>query len=662
MCTVCIFLSACSGGWNLDDIEEEDLDDYQMGVVMDNVKVLRRSYSDDKATNAAISTSNLFYENYVSDIVEYLTYVYGILNTDALGESEIQIFTELGSKATEIGMSAELSELLTQLSTDYTNNKDEFKYYYDAMRYQITGETAYYKPKWKKSGEEVYSSAATMPEGYETNTSGIFSNAPTGMTQAELEASEFQYYEVVMDTSKGWNWGLSDNIASVKSFLYEIDQAAGYGTTNFAGSSIKKYKLNQEDYLFRDASDNGFYGYYTTTTYESTYGIAPFDRLKYISLIHDTKQPTEEGAVPTDFQKALAYVVYSIVNNEDISDINIGVEKTATGNVFAVEGYTTVDKALEAAKKTYADNASYVGLTESDQEKLIDYILNNVIGSAALEQAKTAKTEGRYDLHYEELVTAVVSYCASLTATGVTFEEDGTTVKSQTTIGGQYLSSDIKDYEYNSSYVNADETGFDEFAHLGEYEYQSMLLMPTNDSKIDEIWLDFGYYGNGGTNDSITIRTYIRNYVGGGKVEIIYQDIHIQEGVVQVGEDGTTLMFDFSDTKDGYLKADKINFDDAMNSKYYQERIKGTRPLNSYSREIVIGNTTEAREYYSLVEGAYRDYGVFNHEMLSGTEYYDKCYVEIAFEVISATCDNYKFYCGFAVVGEYQEEDYSDFQ
>ena len=90
--------------------------------------------------------------------------------------------------------------------------------------------------------------------------------------------------------------------------------------------------------------------------------------------------------------------------------------------------------------------------------------------------------------------------------------------------------------------------------------------------------------------------------------------------------------------------------------------MKGIRPLGSYSKEIVIGNSTDARNYYSLIEGEYRDYGVFNHNILYGTEYYESSYVEIAFEVISATTSNYKFFCGCSIVNNYTEPDYSKFQ
>ena len=694
ICTICVFLCACGGGWNLDEIDEDDLDDYQFGVIMDNIKILRRSYGENKATVTALN--EVFYDNYVFTIAKYLTSVYGVLNITNNYQNPVDIFTELKS-STIAEQTNEIKELLDNIQQDYTNNEDYFKYYYDSMRYQIVEETPYYIPKWKKTDEELYSNADTMPEGYEQNTKA-FATKPAGIASESdfVNNSTLSYYEVTIDTSKGWNWSanyiLGDQsilvqTANIFPYAYEVNYNSNASAT--LTNDRLDLKINAEDYSYNTGSHYGFYGYYANAVdgygEVGEYGMY-FDGNVYASALYNE-------TTPTDFQKALSYVVYSIVNNETPN--NITVQKTVNGNIFTVEGFgekggkSSIDNALEHAKQVYVDNASYVGLTNSDQKTLINYILNNVIGQNAVEESKTTRALSRYNLHYEEFVTAIVKYCTALTSTGATYytqeeidaglanglwtEENKPTVgqiKNQTYIGGQYLSSDIVDYEYNSSYVNSDAEGFEEFMHIAQvedghlegYEYQSMLLMPAENSRIDEIWVDFGYYGDGGTDDSITIRTYVRNYVGNGQFVIYTEDIEVKEGVVDVGEDGTTLMFDFTKTKEGYIKADKIDFDDAINSQYYQKRVEGIRPLLGFDREIIIGNMTEARNYYSLIEGEYRDYGVFNHNMLIGTDYYNSSYVEVAFEVISTTCDNYKFFCGFSVVGDYQEIDYSKWQ
>ena len=665
LCTMCALLCACSGGFDLDEIDEEDLDDYQMGVVMDNVKILRRSYGEGKAS--AVATTESYYDKYVKSLFTYFTNVYGIVNRETKG-GKINIFNEL---STEISLNTqglfddfdtEIIDIVSTLDTDLRepNPDDYFKYYYDAMRYQVVEETAYYVPKWKidlGGGVFEYSNAATQPADSVANTQE-FTTAPNGILPSDVT-----YYMVVADTTKGWNWGLNYELGAsgeADAFL------KAYPGSTVSGTRITT-KVDAADYKYKSGTYNGFYGYYMADDYLTDYGIE-FSESAYTNQIYNP-------LIATGFEQALTYVIYCIVNNQIPN--NITVSKTASGNNFSVEGFsaaggkTSLELALASAKQNYVDNASYVGLTKTDQESLVKYILDNVIGRDAVNYSKTIQATSRYDLHYEEMVSAIVAYCTALTPTGETkftaedeangLGTEGAT-KNQTFIGGQYLSSDIVDYAYNTSFVNGDAIGFDEFAHLGQYEYQSMLFMPKEDSKIDEIWLDFGYFGNGGKGDTITIRTYIRNYKGNGNFDIYTKDIVVSEGIVDVGEDGTTLCFDFTDTDDGYLKCDAINFDDAINSAYYQARVKGIRPLAPYSKEIVIGNSTDARNYYSLIEGEYRDYGVFNHNILYGTEYYESSYVEIAFEVISATTNNYKFFCGCSIVNNYTEPDYSKFQ
>ena len=640
---MCVFLCACSG------VETED-DDYQFGLRMDNVKILRRSYGEDRASAVAMIAS--YYDTYINSILQYLTSTYGIVNTTRFATMSTVITANTQGLFDEESK-AQMTDLLAAVQA----NGDDFKYYYDAMRYQIIEEVAYYVPKWKKDlggGVFEYSNAASQPSGFVANTTE-FTTPPITMSPT--------YYRVVADLSRGWNWGLNYELGTDPATKADAFLKA-YPSSVVTGSRIA-VNVKADDYTFNTGTYQGFTGYYglgNLYSGEDYYNYMTFISNTYNNAIFTPTLGTNVSAT-TEFEKALTYVVYSIVNNK--TPANITVNKTNTGNTFTVEGYSSLDNALASAKQEYVDNAAYIGLTKTDQETLVKYILENVIGSSAVEFANSTEATDRYDLHYEEMVTAIVTYCTALTLTGQTTAEDGT-ILNQTYIGGQYLSSDIVDYAYGSAYVNGDALGFLEFAHLGEYEYQSMLLMPKENAKIDEIWLDFGYVGNGGKNDSIKIRTYIRNYVGNGEFVIYTKDIEVKEGVVDVGEDGTTLCFDFSDTTDKYLLCDAIDFDDAIHSNRFKERKKNNGIINPLilleDRELVIGPYTEARNYYSLIEGEYRDYGVFNHNMLTGEVYEKGHYIEIAFEVISATTNNYKFNCGLSLVNEYIEKDLSQYQ
>lgn len=675
LCTICVCLSACSGGWNLDDLDDDDdISDFQAGFSVDNVKILRRSYGDNKAT--ILATSEGYYDTFSKNLLIRLNYLYGNFNSQR-DNNNVFTYLKTGNENEFVSSSDYVN-----LETDLNNDGDYFKYFYDAMRYQITEVVPYYQPRWVKEdgGVKTYSNSTEKPEGYVAN-EDVFkeSSLPAGIKKDECL---IPYYEITIDTSKGWNWGMSTTLTDGTNYANAFITDNGYSENNGVFTGY----VNREDFQYKAQKDGktiGFYNYYTGNQYyQEEYGIQIFYNTLYTNLYLCDKE--EEDLTDDEMSKfpqyALTYAIYSIINKKTPNQIT--VTKTDNGNTYSVVGFDSVKDALESERQYYMDNASYVGLTQGDQEEIAKYIINYVIGSDAVSFSKSSNS--KQNLYYEELVPVVVEYCTKLTQIGgaVYTETDPEVIAGEKNVGdpkddptyisGQYLSSDIVDYEYNSSYVNGDcydsddtdRSPFAEFAHLGQYEYQSMLFMPTKSGKIDELWLDFAYYGDGGTNDTITIRTYVRNYIGGGEFKIYEKDITVTEGTLDVGEDGTTLCFDFTKlASDKYIKADVIDFDKAINSAYFQARLSGIfKPSNGLSKEITISGSTEARNYYTLVEGEFRDYGVFNYKMLEGTEYYDCCYVEVAFEVISATTDNYKFYCGCSQLNEYIEPDYSKYQ
>lgn len=672
MCIACICVSSCSGGWSVDEIDPDELDDYSNGINLDNVKVLRRSYGTNKATSVATG----FYSDYVYNITRYLLDVYGLLNHDTTNNEAVKVdpktvfgdmlsSTNTGNvKREAVEYPTEIENILESLQTDYaklsdadsTNDSEAeyFKYFYDAVRYQVDSVKYVYLRK-----------ASAAPGGYEYATGPKTSEAIESEGWSIFESDEMltgkylQYVEIKANTSYGWNWGLNYDLTIGGNNEDAFFKAAGGtfnpSTNNITLSSADVFDLNKVSSYYSGVGE--------------IFGLSQFNSNVYASQFYITAEN------PTDFQKALEYAVYCILNKEDPNEVE--VTKAVTGSTFAVQGFNSVDEALENARDKYLANCAYVGITiertkpneKSDKEKIVDYILNNVIGESAVEWSKSA--DSKQNLYYEELVEAVVTYCTSLTEIGLRttyteFDDEviageyavGDLKHEAVSIGGQYLSSDIVDYEYNSAMVNGQNEGLEEFSHLGEYEYQSMMLMPGSDSRIDEIWLDFGFLGDGmGTNDSITINVYVRYYQGGGHMQIFEKFITVQEHSVDVGEDGTTLSFDFSELKknddEQFLRLDKINFNRAINSDFYNLRRAGVlQPSSSNSREITLSREGDARNYYKLVQGKYRDYGVFDYSQLSG-QAYDSHYVEIAFEVQNTSCSNYKFLCGISMLTEY---------
>lgn len=663
MCFSCALICACAGG-SIDGLEGEELERAQIGF-LDNVKVLRRSYGPNRAT--AISTANAYLEDYTHNLLLYLVDIFGLINfeTTILQDTSTSLpynnifeilLSENNINREKITYSESIEDLLTKLNTDFTDGQDYFKYYFDATRYQIT-------------------EASNTP--YYLDSAG---NYTTDKTKAVDESKV--YYRVVADTSLGWNWGLNYTITdeNIDTFLGAYLTVNSSGVVNDITDGNKQFVV----YMNKNNIDFSFAfvdGYYKNNNIEID---KEFKVSNYTNHFYNETTPTE-------FEKALTYAIYSLINKDDPTG-KVAVLKNETGTTFTVDGYeaetvdgktvTSVDKALAEAKAKYENNASYVGLSEEEQGKIVKFILSDVIGSEAV------NADAVQDLYYNELVEAVVTYCTALTQTGdvVKYEEGDDEVISgekqvgdvkfpASTMGGSYLSSEIVDYEYNSSLVDGQKNGIEEFAHLGEYEYQSMLLMPKYAVKIDEIMLDFAYLGDAaGADDEIEIITYVRYYKGGGKMDVYEQKITVKEtslteNNVYPGNDGTTLLFDFTTLiteGDKFLELDKINFDKQMASPYYLYRKSpyALPDLTTPSREIVFGPTQAARNYYGLLQGDYRDYGVFNYNTLKGAKY-DQKYVEIAFEVVNVTNKvkpNYKFLCGISWITQVEEKDLSMFK
>ena len=159
---VCFTLVGCAGS-------SPDEPDWETGISLEGVKVLRKplSYSFDENVPENNGTTD-FYYNLSNDIITYLFFTYGNFNADA--ESGGQWFSNLYS----ITQNAQVGELAEQFAA----NPDNFVYFYDAIRHQVTS--------------------------------------------VQQDASTHNYV-VTADASRGWNWSLTANIAGYPSLVYGLN-------------------------------------------------------------------------------------------------------------------------------------------------------------------------------------------------------------------------------------------------------------------------------------------------------------------------------------------------------------------------------------------------------------------------------------------------------
>ncbi len=591
MLILCITFSACMGmdpNTEFDDEGDEPgltqpVDDFENtvgGISLDGVKVLRKPSTYDFEVNTPENEGQTdYYKHFSLYVLTHLFEVYGNFNTGYLTKYS-NILEQINSVANNDNVNILISE--------FDKKQDKFLYFYDAIRYQIVKVTPY-------------------PTENPTD------------------------YSVEADTSKGWKWSLSYNNADYRAFVYS------HNGDMHVGSNImdNTFRVNQFNYTY-------FNRYYSGEN-------IPGELFEGEMSSLDT-EVFSSAFINEDYINALTYAIYSLVLGVEPNEIRIDI-KGDTPRAF-VEGFndegsgdtykSSAQLALENVKATFTRLGSYVGLTARDKDKIIDYILNNIIGANALNHS----TE-YFNYYYEDVVEAIVTYCGTITTIGKTPDAEES---ENTTIGDSFIASEVVDFPYTSFFSSMEDDPF-EFVK-GPYEYQSFVLMPSRDSvKITDIWLDFKYdAGLDGddivTDKSLEIEVSVRwNKGDGNPIREVKQTIIVKDGPADVGEDGTTLQFEL-DTAEGFgevVEIGKFKEPDAL-------KPKGEDEEGRKNRVVPITGFTDARKYYKVLESArYGGYGVLNENMIEGS------YLEVAFNVNKAPGDTTTNYAFFAAISNLVE-------
>ena len=643
---ICVIINGCvpslvGGDWITDlndqlnngEISQEEYDDmfkdYSGGIELEGIKVLRRPSAYSYDSNSETSE---YYKVFSEDIFRNINYLYGSMQGY---ESRDKYPAENIFKALSLVEENKNTNLNTLASNSLKENtepeKEQFKYFYDALRYQITDEVIKY--------------------GYDDNGTikyVVESELPAGVDKSTLPS----YVEVTADLNKGWNWFKSVNEEGYKTFNYayndDMDLTAYFYAIDFSpnGSSIEIVK-NEINGCVITKNNPKKLNFNDIKQYYADIGVT------YTSKV------TNE-----DFSYALGYAIYCIV---------LGLNPNEIGwdnGEFQVRGYQKVVDAenpennkssarvaYEDIKALFEKNGSYVGLTTRDKKNIANYILEKVIGTEA-------QNCGIQQLYYQDVVPAIVNYCGKLTTIG-------SSTGGSTDVGGNFIASEIIDYPGTSFFVSQDETN--EFAYINSFEYQSFVIMPKGETKITDIWLDFQYIARDGAvilddkNLYIDITVSI-NWWTGSELKVIKETIRVYNNSFDPGEEGSILMFELDDKVDGFgepVKIGKFECDEIDVEKSELKELDEHTKLN----KLVLKGATEARLYYQLVQnedgenGRYGAYGKLDNERIS-REHPSMSYLEIIFDVSKPSGDfsrNYDFYTGFSQFND-AETDYSGFQ
>lgn len=433
-------------------------------------------------------------------------------------------------------------------------------------------------------------------------------------------------YVVTADTSRAWNWSLPYNATNYSVLVYALNDSGVVSGTNIINTFVNDGSTNEFSYDFFNLYYSGAddVNLFSPTQFQSAY-------------------------VNEDYINGLTYAIYSLVLG--LEPAAMTVDYTSGSPVLTVEGYaatadqTSAERALEEIKILFNQLGSYVGLTERNKTAIAQFVLDEIIGERA-QIDPTLPSPYSYDLYYEDVVSAIVDYCGTLTTIGQASEETG---EGETTVGDSFMASEVEDYPATSFFTTFDE---DPFAYVEPSEYQSLVLMPavTEEKptiRITDMWLDFQYDANRDGNAiydeslSIDIEVVVRwNKGDGSDIREVRQTITVVDGPADPGEDGTTLEFEFETLFGEVVEIGAFNCPAAL-----------TPPDGE--RVITLTGLTDARRYYKVMESStYGGYGVLDESRIEGS------YLEIAFNVTKTpgdTTTNYEFYTAISNLHEEAE-------
>ena len=327
----------------------QELAKSQESAQLYGTKVLYRPESYDYSGNSGGTQeeANEYYGKYAWQILRRLELIYGVAdNLDTTGMLTIDEHDPDDPYDDE---------------RYYTFNTDTLPYLYDSIRYQV---------------DEKYEITNSLSYN---GTEWVSNSTPRIALSANL------------DNAWNWSFAIDQNNISQRPYLYEnVDGTIVSNTDNRITTSFSSNYIDL------------FSTYYTradvTENYRETY-VGPDVDINYSQY--------------SDFVKALEYVIYCY--SLDLTPGQVIVEPVMTTTQEGGTKYYSVkvaetsngqqielsaDQALEQIKGVFEKLGSYVGVAERNKAKISKWILDNVIGSAAMQNDDVSVYSGATQITY----------------------------------------------------------------------------------------------------------------------------------------------------------------------------------------------------------------------------------------------------------------------
>ena len=262
----------------------------------------------------------------------------------------------------------------------YTFNTNTLPYLYDSIRYQVdkrltvTKQIAFDGSSWSES--------------------------------VDLTETNSQYIALSANLDNAWNWSfvIDEDDATRRPYLYENEDAIIISNTD--DRITTRFSQDYQDL---------FSLYYTRADVTEN----------YLETYIGTGNPVGYSQY-SDFVKALEYVIYCY--SLDLTPGQVIVEPVMTTTQEGVTKYYSVkvvetsngqqielsaDQALEQIKEVFEKLGSYVGVAERNKAKISKWILDNVIGSAAMQNDSVTEYIGATQISYTDAEGTTTTFVAT---------------------------------------------------------------------------------------------------------------------------------------------------------------------------------------------------------------------------------------------------------
>lgn len=282
---------------------------------------------------------------------------------------------------------------------------------------------------------------------------------------------------------------------------------------------------------------------------------------------------------------------------------------------------------------------SYVGINQQALLQIKQYILNNIIGEQKFSENNTSSNFSKDD--YGFILDKIWEQKQYFGLKNTLDETDKTDYGC---VFDVYPATKLKDFSSNSFFISSEDDNA--FANIPKAEYQSIVIMPSKQQYLEEIWFYLA------SDREMTVRYYTRTFDS-------------KSGTVSVGptkqvKTNIESDFVFEDARHGTVLFYKNNSETIVKTQVFNNNI-GDGIINTNGQEKQM--TYQMSQYFEAVDSqnGFGTVSVLNYQKFAQAE--GCSYIEIVFDVVKDADQNqdYSFKVGISYYGIPSSSEIADF-